>query len=51
MYPALISLYIKTEFLTTVLDGDTMLFADLGNNINQNSLSFLGDIFPLEVTI
>jgi hypothetical protein len=50
-YPALIALYIKTKLLTTILDGYTMLFEDLGNKLNQSPFSFLGNIFALEVTI
>jgi hypothetical protein len=47
----LIPLYIKTKLLTTVIDGHTMLFADLGNKCNQDLFSFLRDVFALEVTI
>ena len=50
-YPALIPLYIKTKLLTTVIDGRTVLFADLVNKYNQSPFSFLGDVFALEVTI
>ena len=50
-YPALIPLYIKTELITTVLDGHTMLFEDLGNKLNQSPFSFFGNVFALEVTI
>jgi hypothetical protein len=47
----LIALYIKAKLLTTVIDGHTMLFADLVNKCNQSPFSFLGDVFALEVTI
>jgi len=50
-YPSLIAIYVKAEFLTTVLDGHTMLFVYMGNKLNQNLFSFLGDVFALEVTI
>ena len=39
------------ELITTVLDGHTMLFEDLGNTLNQSPFSFFGNEFALEVTI
>jgi hypothetical protein len=51
VYPALIPLYIKTELITTVLDGHPMLFQDPGNKLNQSPFYFFANVFALEVTI